>query len=74
MGIEDIDRICNKLGIQPDDIKVSRETWSFKNNIRAKHKRYYIELIDGRSFYLKMNALDKTLREKSEIGYDLMVE
>jgi len=81
MEKRDIDIVVKKLNIKEEDIVSMSETWSFvggfseeKQNLRSKYKVYYVITKDGKSFTLKMDYPTKVIREKSEPGFDLMVE
>ena len=80
MEDKDVNRIYKKLDIKEDDLYQISETWGFdrveingkSSNVRRKFKIYRVILKDGTQYDLKMNALTKDLKEKSEAGYNLM--
>jgi len=80
MEDKDVNRIYKKLDIKEDDLYQISETWGFdrveingqSSNVRRRFKTYRVILKDGTQYDLKMNALTKDLKEKSEAGYNLM--
>jgi len=80
MDEKEIKRLYKKLSIAEDDVYQISETWGFDrvnvngelSNVRRKFKTYRVILKDGTQYDLKMNALTKDLKEKSEAGYNLM--
>jgi len=80
MDEKEIKRLYKKLSIAEDDVYQISETWGFDHvnvngelsNVRRKFKTYRVILKDGTQYDLKMNALTKDLKEKSEAGYNLM--
>ena len=81
MERDDIERVLRKLDIKEEDVVSMSETHSFtgrfdpsKDNVRSKFKIYIVKTKDGAEHTLKMNYLNKQIRKKGEIGFDLMVE
>ena len=78
MEREDIERVLHKLKITEEDIVQMSETHSFavphNPSVRKIHKVYEVTLKDGTNHLLKMHHITKQIKEKGEIGYDLMIE